>query len=130
MCGASSNEEREERSAPPLESEGHLELDTTRELQLTWVCGAVGVRTGRYTSWLVDIAAWIGEVDMVEGIETVSPELEGYTLVDEKVLLDREIRVEKSRSPSGVTACGPDLIHDRNRERAATSSQVVSVVEL
>ena len=99
-------------------------------MELSWIGRSIREWTGRYGSRLVDIAARVAEVDVVESIETISPKLERYPLVNEEVLLDREIGVEEPRSKRGVTANGPDLVERGDRERAAASRQGVGVVVL
>ena len=67
-------------------------------------------------SILVDIAAGCTEVDVIEDIERVHAELNQRSLVDGKVLLEREVRIEHMRTKDAVSAYVSDLIQTRRRE--------------
>ena len=81
-----------------------LELDASGELHLTRVGGITGERAARNASYALDVAARVGEVNMVEGVERIGPELQLVPFADGEVLHRRNIAIEEVRTPSVVTS--------------------------
>ena len=115
---------------PSQPSKAILELKAGRELHLPRVGGTVRKWAIADGSILVEVAAWVGKVDVVEGVEPVSPKLEGDSLFDQEVLLHRDVGVEEVRTEGLVAASGSDLVESRNSERTIGSGERVGVVIL
>src|ERR1700678_4418501 len=77
------------------------------ELQLAWVRGAararrVGTASNCVATTRVHVAARITQVDVVEHVEGIHPELRGVLLCDGDVLHQRHVAVEETWSPGSV----------------------------
>src|ERR1700735_2878694 len=82
-----------------------------RELQLPRVggstrAGRVGTASDRVAAAAIDIAARGAQVDVVEDVEGIHPELRRILFCDGDVLHQRHVAVEETRAPGGVA---PDV---------------------
>jgi hypothetical protein len=99
----------EEVFLPPEAVELRLELQTSRKFHLARVGGPVRSRTRGDGSIILDVAARITEVDMVERVEGIRAELQRVP-ADEEVLHHRHVGVEQMRSPCIVASAIADGI--------------------
>jgi hypothetical protein len=104
------------------------ELHSERELQLARVRRPIDSGTSIDGASLLDIAARISVVDVIEDIEGIHPELEKELFTDGEILLNSEIGVEEVRTKDTVAAHSSYLVQPRPGEIGSQLGLIVGQI--